>query len=62
MTHYFATVTRRDGAAFFPAGTNQFEIGAWSAAERMETLKEIQNSGYADLEHCSVELYETKGE
>ena len=61
MIHFFAVITKRDGARYFPEGANQFEVGAWSAEERMNTLAEIQESGYADLEHCAVELYEVEG-
>jgi len=49
MKKWYATITRADGS--------QFDIGGYSEKEIRSDLKQIQRSGFADLETASVEIY-----
>ena len=57
MKKFYARITRKRGTEFFPAGCKSFEVGAYSMRELLETLDDIDGTGYADLQRSAVEIY-----
>ena len=51
---------------WFAAVTNlktgrQFEVGGWTEDELRESLTEIQETGYENLDDCVVDIYTDGG-